>query len=221
MTRFLSMVLISLVLFTNSGCLLFKPSAAKMTKRALKAHKQYDAIIVPGIQFVEPAWDRVLQLRLMWAKHLYDKGLTKYIITSGSAVYTPYVEAEIMAEYLVAMGVPRDHIIMEKKAEHSTENLWYGYKLAKKRGFSAIALCSDPFQSKMLWGFAKRRTKREVKFLPALFDTVRKLPHDTPTVNYHPLRLKDFIPITVKFTKMQRFRGTMGLNIDFKAEYPD
>lgn len=221
MRRTLYLFVVLLLLLTSSSCLLFKPSAKRMTKRALKAHTQYDAVIVPGIQFVEPSWDRVLQLRLMWAKHLYDQGLTKYIITSGSAVYTPYVEAEIMAEYLVAMGVPRDRIILEKRAEHSTENLWYGYQLAKKKGFKAIALCSDPFQSKMLWGFAKRKTKREVKFLPALFDVVRKLPHDTPQVNYRPLKLKDFVPITARFSRMQRFRGTMGLNIDFSAEYPD
>src|SRR5690606_29051411 len=100
--------------------------------------------------------------------------------TSGAAVYTPYVESKVMAEYLVAMGVPRDRIITEERAEHSTENLWYGYKLAKKRGFTAIALCSDPFQSKALWRFAKKRTHKEVKFLPAIFDTLRTLPHDTP-----------------------------------------
>ncbi|MBL7932898.1 MAG: YdcF family protein [Bacteroidia bacterium] len=189
-----------------------------MTRKALTAHKQYDAIIVPGIQFVEPAWDRVLQLRLIWAKHLYDRGLTKYIITSGAAVYTPYVESQIMAEYLVAMGVPRDRIITEERAEHSTENLWYGYKLAKKRGFTAIAVCTDPFQAKALWRFAKVRTHKEVKFLPAIFDTLRTLPHDTPVVNYAPLKVKDFVPITLKYSRFQRLKGTAGRNIDYKAE---
>src|SRR6478672_4313027 len=86
----------ALIIF--SGCLAFKPSPEKMTRRALAAHKTYDAIIVPGIQFVEPSWDRVLQMRLIWAKHLYDRGIAKHIITSGSSVYTPYVEAKIMAE---------------------------------------------------------------------------------------------------------------------------
>src|SRR5688572_357103 len=116
-------ILIFLISFL-SGCLMFKPSPQKMTRRAMKAHSQYDAVIVPGIQFIEPAWDRVLQMRLIWAKHLYDRGIAKNIITSGSSVYTPYVEAQIMAEYLVAMGVPRERIFMEERAEHSTENLW-------------------------------------------------------------------------------------------------
>lgn len=208
-------LLIVMCLF-QASCFLFKPSASKMTRKALKKHKQYDAVIVPGIQFVEPAWDKVLQLRLIWAKHLFDRGITKNIITSGTSVYTPYVEAQIMAEYLVAMGVPRENILIEDKAEHSTENLWYGYKLAKKKGFKAIALCSDPFQSKMLYRFAKRRTKREVQFLPALFDTLRTLPHDTPSINYRSLKVEGFVPITQKYSKWQRFKGTMGRNINFR-----
>lgn len=216
MKRCFVIFLLVSVMSLNNACFLFKPSAAKMNRRALRAHKQYDAVIVPGIQFVEPAWDKVLQLRLIWAKHLYDKGITKNIITSGTSVYTPYVEAKIMAEYLVAMGVPREHILIEDKAEHSTENLWYGYKLAKEKGFKAIALCSDPFQSKMLYRFAKKRTKREVYFLPALFDTMRGLPHDTPVINYKALKIENFVPITQKCTKWQRFKGTMGRNINFR-----
>lgn len=217
MKSFCVCLLVAIALFT-SGCLLFKPSPQKMTRKALEAHKQYDAIIVPGIQFMEPAWDRVLQMRLMWAKHLYDRGLAKNIITSGSSVYTPYVEAQIMAEYLVAMGVPRERIILEEKAEHSTENLWYGFKLAKKKGFKSIALCSDPFQSKMLWRFAKKKTNREVKFLPVIFDTLRALPHDTPVVDYKRFKIENFVPITQKYSKWQRLKGTIGWNIDYKKD---
>lgn len=216
MRRCVIFVLLIVICLFQVSCFLFKPSASKMTKRAFKAHKQYDAVIVPGIQFVEPAWDKVLQLRLIWAKHLFDKGITKNIITSGTSVYTPYVEAQVMAEYLVAMGVPRENILIEDKAEHSTENLWYGYKLAKKKGFKAIALCSDPFQSKMLYRFAKRRTKKEVQFLPAIFDTLRTLPHDTPSINYRSLKVEGFVPITHKYSKWQRFKGTMGRNINFR-----
>jgi uncharacterized SAM-binding protein YcdF (DUF218 family) len=207
---------LSAVMVLMQGCLLFKPSPEKMTVRALEKHKQYDAIIVPGYQFIEPAWNRVLQMRLIWAKHLYDRGVAKNIITSGSSVYTPYVEAKIMAEYLVAMGVPRERIIIEDRAEHSTENLWYGFILAKKKGFKSVALASDPFQSKMLWRFAKRKTKGEVKFLPVLIDTLQALPHDTPTINYRDLKLKEFVPITERHSKWKRLLGTLGWNIDYK-----
>jgi len=204
------------VTFTFYSCYFFQPSAKKMTKRALKAHASYDVIIVPGVPFIEPNWDRVMQMRVIWAKHLFDKGLAKNIMTSGSSVYSPYVEAQIMAEYLVAMGVPRKNLIIEDKAEHSTENVWYGYKLAVKKGFKSVAVCSDPFQSKMLYRFARVKLKKEVHFLPTIFDTLRTLPHDTPSINYKPLRVENFVSITEKQSKWKRFRGTMGRNIDYK-----
>jgi uncharacterized SAM-binding protein YcdF (DUF218 family) len=218
MKRISSVILIVAACFFLNACVLFRPSVSKMTKRALKANATYDAIIVPGIPFEEPTWDRVMQLRLVWAKHLYDKGIAKNIITSGSAVYTPYVEAKIMAAYLVAMGVPEDHILIEERAEHSTENVWYGNKLARSKGFKSVAVCSDPFQSKLLYRFAKRRTKKQVYFLPAIFDTVRTLPHDTPVVNYSALKVDGFVSITKRESKWKRFMGTLGRHIDFKDE---
>ena len=218
MNRFFVIITIFTASILLTACVFFRPSVRKMTKRALKANKVYDVIIVPGIPFYEPAWDKVMQLRLIWAKHLYDKGIAKNIITSGAAVYSPYVEAKIMAAYLIALGIPREHIFTEERAEHSTENVWYGYKLAQKKGFKSVAVCSDPFQSKLLYRFAKVRTKKQVKFLPAIFDTMRTLPHDTPFVNYKPLKLENFVPITERESKWKRFMGTMGRHIDYKAK---
>ena len=216
MKKGLSIVFFINLLLLFQSCYFFRPSAEKMTKRSLKVHSSFDAIIVPGVPFNEPAWDRVMQMRVIWAKHLFDKGLAKNIITSGSSVYSPYVEAEVMAAYLEAMGVPRSNLFIEDKAEHSTENMWYGYKLAKKQGFKSVALCSDPFQSKMLYRFARVKLKKEVHFLPTIFDTLRTLPHDTPSINYKPLRVENFVSITEKQSKWKRFRGTMGRNIDYK-----
>jgi len=215
MKKSLLLILLLSVVFINYSCYFFKPSAKKMTRRALTAHKNFDAIIVPGIPFYEPHWDKVMQMRVLWAKHLFDKGLAKNIITSGSSVYSPYVEAKIMAEYLVALGVPRDNIFLEETAEHSTENIWYGYKVAKKNGFNTVAVCSDPFQSKMLYRFAKVKLKKQVYFLPTLFDSLRVLPHDTPVINYQPLRLSNFIPIGQRQSTWKRWRGTIGRNIDY------
>ena len=69
-----------------------------MYKRSLKKHPQYDAVIVPGVPFNEPSWDKPMLMRVVWAVHLYKRGITKNIIMSGSAVYTPYVEAKIMKQ---------------------------------------------------------------------------------------------------------------------------
>ena len=86
----------------------------------------YDAVIVPGFPFEDEVWNEKMKLRVYWAQHLYDRGLTENIIFSGSAVYTPYVEAKIMALYAVELGIPEDHIFVEPRAEHSVENIFFG-----------------------------------------------------------------------------------------------
>ncbi len=206
---------IPLLILSMSSCVLFQPSASKLNKRALEANKQYDAVIVPGVPFMEPKWDPTMQMRVLWAIHLYKNGNTKKIIMSGSSVYSPYVEAEIMKLYAIEFGVPSEDIIVESKAQHSTENVWYSYKLAKSLGLNKIALSTDPFQTRMTYRFGKRRLK-DLKYLPVLFDTLKTLPHNVPEINYLPLKIPNFVSIVETQSFGYRFRGTMGKHINFK-----
>src|SRR5688572_22369053 len=119
--------LIALIFFSN--CSLFVPGATKLYKRSLKKHPQYDVVIVPGVPFKEPQWETPMLLRVIWSVHLYKRGIAKNIIYSGGAVYTPYVEAKIMKQYAMALGVPEEHIFTEERAEHTTENVWYSHKI--------------------------------------------------------------------------------------------
>jgi uncharacterized SAM-binding protein YcdF (DUF218 family) len=203
------------MLLSFSSCLLFQPSANKLTRRALIEHKQYDAIIIPGVPFTDSVWDLTMQMRVLWGIHLYKNGTTKKIIMSGNAVYSPYVEAKIMKLYAIAHGVPEDDIIVEDRAQHSTENAWYGYKLAKKLGLQHIALATDPFQTRMLYRFGKKRLK-DLKYLPVLFDTLKTLPHSNPEINYLAIKIAEFIPITETQSFWYRLRGTAGKHINFK-----
>lgn len=198
-----------------SSCVFFTPSAGKLYKRSLTQHHQYDAIIVPGVPFIEPKWNNVMLMRVTWAVYLYKKGYAKNLIMSGSSVYTPYVEAKIMKRYAVALGVPEENIMIEDRAEHSTENVWYGYHLGKAKGLNTIALATDPFQTKMLYRFGKKRTKG-IAFLPVLLDTLRTLPHITPDINYEEEKLAQFVSLPERESWWRRFRGTRGKNINYK-----
>lgn len=209
------LILIGIILISLNSCFVFQPKLEKLSERALQAHKQYDAIIVPGVPFNEPNWDATMQMRVLWSVHLYQQGKTRKIIMSGSSVYSPYVEAQIMKLYAVALGVPEENILVEDKAEHSTENLWYSYKLAKKNGLQNIALATDPFQTRMTYRFGKRRLK-DLQYLPVIFDTLRTLPNPNPEINYKPYKIENFVPITERQSWWHRMKGTWGLNIKFK-----
>ena len=209
------LILIGIILVSFNSCFVFQPKLEKLTQRAFQAHHQYDAIIVPGVPFNEPNWDATMQMRVLWSVHLYNQGKTKKIIMSGSSVYSPYVEGKIMKLYAIALGVPEENVLVEDKAEHSTENLWYSYKLAKRNGLQHIALATDPFQTRMTYRFGKRRLK-DLQYIPVIFDTLTTLPHPNPTIDYKSYKIENFVPITERQSWWHRMKGTWGLNIKFK-----
>ncbi|PLW98708.1 MAG: hypothetical protein C0594_18070, partial [Marinilabiliales bacterium] len=128
-------------------CSYFPVSSRKYFNKAI-SEAPYDAVIVPGVPFNGKKWSVAMKARVYWANYLFKEGITKNVIFSGSAVYSPYVEADIMALYAEEIGIPPQHIICETEAQFSVENLYFSYKLAKERNFEKVALATDPFQAR-------------------------------------------------------------------------
>jgi uncharacterized SAM-binding protein YcdF (DUF218 family) len=205
-------------MYLMTSCYYSRSATRKLLHKA-EASAPYDVIIVPGIRFVNGKWDKVMKGRIYWSKYLFERGIAKNIMYSGSSVYTPYNEAVIMKLYGVALGLPADHIFTEKKAEHSTENAYYSYKYAKKSGFKRIALASDPFQTRTLRGFVRKKISRDVGFLPFVTDTLKAIePSMTdPVIDYSKAFNPDFISIKKRDSFWKRMRGTIKGNIDTAA----
>ncbi len=207
-----------------SGLLSIFGSCSYSSRKTVKLYNQakiqsYDMVVVPGVPLENGTWSRVMKARIYWAKHLYDKGIAKNIMFSGNAVYTPYVEAEIMALYAEAIGIPRKNIFTEVKAEHSTENIYYSYKKAKKLNFFKIALASDPFQTKMLKRFTRLRVDKDVTLIPIIFDTLRSIePHmKDPVIEISKAFVADFTSLPDRKSFRTRLKGTMGKDLDKTA----
>ena len=195
-------------------------SIKKAEKMYLEAKdKTFDAIIVPGVPYNKDTWSDVMKIRVYWSKFLYDKGIAKNIIYSGSAVYSPYYEAEIMALYAQKLGIPSEHIFTENKAEHSTENVYYSYKYSKLLGFKSIALATDPFQSKMVKSFIRKELKGEITVIPIVYDTLRAMDPAMYDPIIEPITAFDssFISITERESFWKRLQGTRGKNVDRSA----
>ena len=214
----------SILFFTVLGSVLLLQAcsfSAKTTQRYLnKANTEsYEMIAVPGVPFTETGWDSTMKARVYWSKYLYDKGIAKNIMYSGSSVYSPYYEGEIMAMYAIAIGIPAAHVYTETKAEHSTENLYYVYLKAKTLGFTHIALATDPFQAKQLKRFASVKINKHVGIIPIVFDTLRAIQPFmiNPKINYTKALNKDFIPLKSRESFWKRLKGTMGKNINYNA----
>ena len=174
----------------------------------------YDVIIVPGVPYENNHWSWIMKARVHWSKYLFEQGVTKNIIYSGSSVYSPYKEGEVMRLYAIELGLPATHVFAEVDAEHSTENLYYSYYMAKDLGFEKIALATDPFQSKMLVRFNRKRGF-EVTHIPIVFDKIEPLPADIddPKIDATTAYVEPWTSIKEREGFWKRFQGTLGDNI--------
>jgi uncharacterized SAM-binding protein YcdF (DUF218 family) len=199
------------------SCTFSQKACLEMLEDSMK--NPYDIVIVPGVPFEDTTWSWVMKGRVYWSKYLYDKGITKNVIYSGSAVYSPFIEGEIMAMYAEAIGIPKENVYSETIAQHSTENVYYSYRMARKLGFERIALATDQFQAKMLKRFTKKIVSPDVGIIPFVVDTLEALQPlmIDPRIDFNRAFVKDFTPLQEKENFLQRFRGTRGLDIDTSA----
>ncbi len=195
--------------------------SARKSLRLLKEAEtiKYDVIIVPGVPLEDGKWSRTMKGRIYWSKFLFEKGIAKNVMYSGAAVYTPYEEGKVMALYAEALGIPHEHIYTETKAEHSTENAFYGYRKAQKLGFNTIAIASDPFQTKMLKSFAHKKLNKNIGLIPMVYDSMQVpvLPTTDPVVEVEKAYVENFIALPEREGFWKRLRGTRGLSVDTSA----
>lgn len=213
--------LASKIVYLGLAVILVSFSTGLGTQHSFKrfhVHEPYDAIIVPGVPFKDGTWSNIMKIRVHWAVYLYKKGIAKNIIFSGSAVYSPYIEARIMALYAQELGVDPVSILTEERAEHSSENLYYSYRLAKNHGLEKIALATDPFQGAFLRNFANKIQLDSIGFLPVAFKKLEELELITPEIDPAWAYVKNFTSIVERESTAVRFRGTMGKFIEFAPE---
>jgi uncharacterized SAM-binding protein YcdF (DUF218 family) len=190
---------------------------AKKSYEQAKAEKPFDVIIVPGVPYKEGEVNEVMKMRVFWAKHLYDSGFTNNIIFSGSSVYSPYVEGVVMKIMADSLGIPADHTFSETKAEHSTENVYYSWKMAKSMGFDKIALATDPYQAGLLRSFTKKYCPG-VKSIPVIFGTMDIGNKKLPVIDTRSAYIKDFVSIMLRQGFWERLRGTRGKRVKEEIE---
>jgi uncharacterized SAM-binding protein YcdF (DUF218 family) len=175
--------------------------------------KPIDVIIVPGLPLYNGQWDTLLKARIIWSDFLYKKAIASKILYSGNAVYTPWKEGPSMALYAKQLGVKDEHILIDTIAEHSTENLYYGYLLAKAQGCKTIAVATDPFQCAMLQKFAKKNIREEIYFLPIIYDSIRGQMNVDLRIDTTLTKASSFIPLEQRQGYKERLNGTRGRHI--------
>lgn len=190
---------------------------AKKSFEQAKKDRPFDVIIVPGVPFEKESTNDVMKMRIYWAKYLYDSGFTLNIIFSGASVYSPYVEGIVMKIMSDSLGIPREHTFSETKAEHSTENVYYSWKMAKRLGFKKIALATDPYQAGLLRHFVKKYCEGMAS-IPIVYGVMNIDTKVLPVIDYNAAFVKDFVSIVDRQGFWERFRRTRGSRVKKEAE---
>ena len=211
---FLGLLLVSLII----GLIVYMLSW-NLKRSTLKTYNQnvvtapYDVIIVPGIPYDTGHQNILLKVRLFWAKNLFDKGITKNIIFSGAAVHTPWGEGKMMKIMADSLGVPSANTFAEDKAEHSNENIYYSYKLAKQLGFKKIALATDQYQNAFLTSFTEALTT-DVAQLPVVVDSFPVYEKkQLPVIDAHEAFMYKFVPLKERKSRWERFRASFSKDV--------
>jgi uncharacterized SAM-binding protein YcdF (DUF218 family) len=199
-----------------TGCAFSKKKTSSFLNEA-KGKAPYDAIIVPGVPFKGEHWSDIMKYRVQWSFYLLDNQYSNNVIYSGGAVYTPYSESKIMAEYAKVYGIDPQRIFTDTLAEHSTENVYYSYRLAKEQGFEKIALATDQYQAKLLRRMIKH-FELPVDLLPIVVDTMKTKEFDSLYINPAPALKPNFVSIKDRESFFTRLGGTFGKHLIFYEE---
>ena len=99
-----------------------------------KADENLDYIIVLGAQVRADGPSKVLKHRLNTAIDYLEKNPETICIVSGGQGYNePCTEAQAMADYMEAVGIEKDRLILEDESKTTEQNIKYSKKIYERR----------------------------------------------------------------------------------------
>lgn len=137
--------------------------------------EKYDVILLLGHRLYDdgtPDMNTLARVRV--AADLWKQGAAPIIVSAGYKGYNNEnhntTQADVMADFLVLLGIPNESIIRENKSRTTWENIKNTKTLLGKEHFSAAVATSDAQMPRAL--YMCKRQGIEAKGFPAL------LPHD-------------------------------------------
>ncbi len=137
----LSVVLLVALVFGAALIVVFE-----MVPRQNTAEKHFDTLIVLGTPAkLDGTPTPELRERIDEGVREYKAGVAPHLIMTGGAAHNKLVEGQVMADYAVGEGVPRDAIVVEGQAKDTIQNIWYSHILMQKNGWHSAEVISSPY----------------------------------------------------------------------------
>lgn len=129
-----------------SGMLVAGVFIAVYRDARLNQTRPVDAIVLLGAAQYNGTPSPVLRARLDEALAAFHDGASKWIVvTGGKMPGDQFTEAEASRDYLVAHGVPKDHILMENVGRDTWDSLQGAAVILRAHHFKSVLLVSDGF----------------------------------------------------------------------------
>lgn len=151
------------------GCLFYAFLIGFVAVAGGRPTVQYNekAIIVLGAGTRHDKLTKLLQQRLDEALRCYAQNPDAVmVVTGGRGRNETRPEAEVMAEYLMENGVPRDKIIIENKSTSTEENFVFAAELLQQNGISPqqpVVFVTNHFHCYRASFYARRAGFTEVR----------------------------------------------------------
>lgn len=105
-----------------------------------------DVIIVLGAAEYRGRPSPVLRARLDHGFELYERGLSRRLLTTGGAGGDPdFTESEVGRAYLVSRGVPSDAIIVEREGESTAQSTAAAAEIMRRMNLHSAIVVSDGY----------------------------------------------------------------------------
>lgn len=126
-----------------------------------------DVIIIPGSSRIELAEQ---------AYYLFNKGLAKYIVVSGSKnkKLKDTTEADFLKQSLTRKGLPQNSIIPERKAKNTYENALFSLRKCQEHGINTnkiIIVCKNYHAQRVKLTFASVFKDSKIMISPVCDDS--------------------------------------------------
>ncbi|MFT8363104.1 MAG: YdcF family protein [Sporolactobacillus sp.] len=104
-----------------------------------------DVIIVLGYPAKKNGeMSSILRERVTQAMRLYHEGIAKRILCAGGAAHNSFIEADVMAQFLMDHDVPEQSIIRERRSRTTFQNLANAKKMMAELGLHTAVIVSSP-----------------------------------------------------------------------------
>jgi uncharacterized SAM-binding protein YcdF (DUF218 family) len=104
----------------------------------------FDVIIVLGYPTnPDGRASPVERARVMEGIREYRRGKAPVLIMTGGAAHNEHIEADAMANFAIAQGIPAGAILREEKAQNTIQNAWYSVRIMQAHHWNSAEVVSS------------------------------------------------------------------------------